>query len=485
MLILLLLLIPLAGALTSLLAGKNNQGLSRNIALLSGLISLTVFIYAALQYQAGNTEILSLNKPWLPEMSLAFKISADGISLLLIGLSQVLVPLIILSTSKIEYQKPHLLYALILLSQTALVGVFSAKDIFLFYFFFEAALVPVYFIALNWGNSDSSKASFKMFIYTIFGSLIMLVALVFLYSKGQTADMDALLATAELMPQTTQRALFWAFVLAFAIKMPLFPTHTWQPDAYTTSPTPATMLLSGLLSKMGVYGLIRVALPLSPWAAQHYAVIIIALAVIGLIYGSVIAIKQDSIKRLIAYSSFAHMGLMAAGVFSGNIEGLQGAVFQMLAHGVNAVGLFFVAKIIFERTGSRSLSQLGGLNRTAPALSIFFMIILLGSVALPLTNGFVGEFLMLKGLFEKHQLWGIIAGLSIILGAVYMLRLFQKTMFGESTELTESVEDVSGTEKLTLAIISGLVILMGIFPNVLLKVSEPASEALLNILAKI
>ncbi|MGR3811578.1 complex I subunit 4 family protein [Jiulongibacter sp. NS-SX5] len=485
MYILLLLLIPLVGALASQLIGKSSQSTARTIALASSLISLAVFLFGANQFLSGNPEVFALNKPWLPEMNVSFNFKVDGIGLLLIGLAQVLVPLIILSTSKISYDKPGLLYALILLTQVALVGVFSANDIFLFYFFFEIALVPVYFIALTWGNEQTSKASFKMFVYTIFGSLIMLVAMVYLYSKGQTADLEALKSTASYMTPAAQRNLFWAFMLAFAIKMPLFPMHTWQPDAYTTSPTPATMLLSGLLSKMGVFGLLILALPMAPLASQNFAHIVIIFAVIGLIYGSIIAIKQNSLKKLIAYSSFAHMGLMAAGVFSGTLEGMQGAVFQMLAHGVNAVGLFFVAKIIFEKTGSRDLSALGGINRKAPALSILFMIILLGSVALPLTNGFVGEFLMLKGVFEKTALWGIIAGISIILGAVYMLRFFQKSMFGEFSEATTEMEDISGSEKWTLLIISALVLIMGIFPNAILKISEPASEALLNYLATI
>lgn len=484
MLILLLLLLPLAGAILTVLLGSKSASLSRNIALGTSLVSLVIWVLAFNSFTSGDVAALSFHKTWIASYNLNFSLVLDGFGLVLVGLTSVLIPLIILSTAKLSYSKPNVFYALILATAFALVGVFTAKDIFLFYFFFEVALVPVYFLALGWGGASAPKITFKMFVYTIFGSLFMLVAFVFLYSKGQTADMDSLLNTVGVLPTRTQNILFWAFMLAFAIKMPLFPFHTWQPDAYTESPTPATMLLSGLLSKMGVFGLIRIVLPFAPASLSGYANIVIAFAVIGLIYGSIIAIKQDNIKRLVAYSSFAHMGLMAAGVMSGTLEGLQGAVYQMLAHGINAVGLFFIIKIIFERTGSRSLSSLGGMTQSAPALSIYFMIILLGSVALPLTNGFVGEFLLLKGVFDQHSLLGILAGLTIILGAAYMLRLFQKTMFGPVTEKTTAIADVSGTESIVLFVISALVILMGVFPNVLLKITEPSASALINYLAE-
>ena len=485
MLITLLLLIPLAGAALVYLFGKNNASLAKNLSLGFALGSTAVALYALLQLKVGNTEALSITREWLPDLGLQLKFHLDGIGMLLVLLSAVLIPLIVLSTFKLTYEKSHLLYSLILLTQWALVGVFSAGDVFLFYFFFEVALVPVYFLALWWGGESAPKVTFRMFVYTIFGSLFMLVAFIYLYTKGQTADLEALNSTAILMPSGVQRALFWAFFLAFAIKMPVFPFHSWQPDVYAESPTLSTMLLSGLLSKMGVFGLLRIALPLAPAGFQEYALVTSILAVAGLIYGSFIAIKQDNVKLLIAYSSFAHMGLMAAGVLSGTAEGMQGAIYQMLAHGVNAVGLFYVAKLIFEKTGSRNLSALGGISQAAKNLSIAFMIILLGSVALPLTNGFVGEFLMLKGVFDFNQTLGVVAGLSIIFGAVYMLRMFQKSMFGPVSEQTAVVEDLRGSEKLVLYIIAGLVILMGLFPNVLLKVSEPAVQQLINYLGSV
>lgn len=482
MLTLLVLIIPLLGSGVLLLAKNTSTETPKNIALITSLIQLIWIGYLTFRFGTQPESYLSVNYAWISELNINFHLGLDGISLLLLGLTGVLIPLIILSTAKHSYEKPTNFYALILLTAAALAGVFLSRDVFLFYFFFEAALVPVYFLAAVWGGKNASKITFKMFVYTIFGSLFMLVALIYLYTKGQTADIQALTTTAKVLPELTQGLLFWGLFVAFAIKMPIFPLHTWQPDTYTESPTAATMLLSGLLSKMGVYGLIRILLPFSPVGTETFATIGITLAIIGLIYGSIIAIQQDNIKRLVAYSSFAHMGLMAAGVLTGSLDGIQGALLQMVAHGVNAVGLFFIVKIIFDRTGSRSLSTLGGITQKAPALSIYFMIIMLGSVALPLTNGFVGEFLLLKSVFDYNVWLGGIAGLTIIFGAVYMLRLMQRSMFGEMTDTTATFNDVSGTEVAVLLPISALVLVMGVFPNVFLQLTEPAAQAILELI---
>lgn len=481
MLTLILVLVPLIGCGLLMLMRSSSPGTIKNVALLTAVLELVLVIYTFVAFQtASSPQALDTNLPWLPELKINFHLGLDGISLLMTGLTGILLPLIILSTYKQQHDNPAGFYALVLLAEAALVGVFMAKDIFLFYFFFEAALIPVYFLAGSWGGQNASKVTFKMFVYTIFGSLFMLVALIFLYMKGQTANIQELMLTAKALPTMTQDFLFWGFFVAFAVKMPVFPFHTWQPDAYTESPTTATMLLSGLLSKMGVYGLIRILLPLSPIGLATFSDIGIGLAIAGLIYGSIIAIQQNNMKRLVAYSSFAHMGLMAAGVMTGSLDGIQGGLLQMVAHGINAVGLFFIVKIIYDRTGTRDLSALGGITQKTPALSIYFMIIMLGSVALPLTNGFVGEFLLLKSIYNYNAWMGGIAGLTIILGAVYMLRLMQRSMFGQTSEATVNFADVSGTEVAVLLPISVLVLLMGIFPNVVLKLTEPAAQLILN-----
>lgn len=479
MLTLILLLIPIvSGSWLLLMRESTNLALPKNVALVS---SVVVFIGSVYLYiNAGNASIASFQVNWIENLGITFHLAVDGISLLLILLTTLLTPLILLATSKWNYSNAQRLFGLILLTEAALVGVFSAQDVFLFYFFFEAALIPVYFIAATWGGDNVNRITFKMFVYTIFGSLFMLVAIVYLYVKGASSDISTLATFAPSLTETEQGFLFGAFIIALAIKMPLFPLHTWQPDAYSESPTPATMLLSGLLSKMGVYGLIRIAVPFFPVAVEQFGFLVIILAIIGLIYGSIIAVQQDNMKRLVAYSSFAHMGLMAAGVLTGTVEGTQGAIFQMFAHGINAIGLFYIVQVIHERTGTYSLSSLGGITQKTPVLSIYFMIILLGSVALPLTNGFVGEFVLLKSVFEYHYLLGGIAGLTIIFGAVYMLRLMQKSMFGTLNSTTEGFNDIEGSEVLVIFPIAFLVIVTGVFPNYILQLTEPVVVQLLT-----
>lgn len=481
MLALILVLLPLAGSVLLLLL-KGTTNTSKNVSIGTSLATFAIAIYAFTSFSTQAP--VEIKYSWMKDLNINFHLSLDGISLLMVTLTAFLVPLIILSTYKHSYKNHATFYALILLAETALMGVFMARDIFLFYFFYEAALIPVYFMAAIWGGKDAPRITFKMFVYTIFGSLFMLVAVLYLYTKAGTADIQQLSMTAKLLSPNAQNLLFWAFFIAFAIKMPVLPFHTWQPDTYSESPTPATMLLSGLLSKMGVYGLIRIMLPLAPVGVANWGLFGMILSVIGLIYGSVIAIQQNNIKRLIAYSSFAHMGLMAAGVMTGTLGGIQGALLQMMAHGINAVGLFFIVKIIYDRTQTRDLSALGGITQKTPALSIYFMVIMLGSVALPLTNGFVGEFLLLKSVYDTNVWLGAIAGLTIILGAVYMLRLMQRSMFGESNATTAKFKDVSGSEIAVLLPIAVMVLVMGIFPNIFLKITEPAVNSILQMIAK-
>ena len=468
MLTLSLFIIPLIAGL--ILLNVKSKSLAGSISILVSLFQIAVCVYAFSVFK-DNSSLLVFDKPWLSDFAIRFHLGIDGLSLVMIGLTVVVVSLIVLAVRNLNYENIPKMLGLILLTESALIGVFSAKDIFLFYFFFELALVPVYLIANFWGGENSSKITFKMFIYTVFGSLFMLISFVLLYMRGQSGDIESIKVTVSLLPNLIKQILFWGLLLAFSIKMPIFPFHTWLPDAYSKSPTPATMLLSGLLSKMGVYGLIRILLPFAPSGIQLYGEIIIILAVAGLVYGSIIAIKQNEIKRLIAYSSFAHMGLMAGAVLTLSATGLQGAIFQMVAHGFNAVGLFYIAKIIFDKTGSRSLTTLGGMTQSAPLLTVMFMVVLLGSVALPLTNGFVGEFLMLKAVFDFNHVIGILAGLSVVFGAVYMLRFFQKTMYGPSNDITIKITDIGTKEMMVLVPIVIVVLLTGVFPNLILDIS--------------
>ncbi|MGF7216912.1 NADH-quinone oxidoreductase subunit M [Spirosoma lacussanchae] len=475
MLTLFLILYPaVAAALLLIVKGER----VKQVALVAALVELVGAVAAFAQFQPDASSQFGFDYAWINSLGIRFSAGIDGISVLLVLLTGLLVPFIILSTFNRQYDRPALFYALMLFMQAALMGVFTARDGFLFYFFFEVALIPIYFLAAMWGGENRVPVTFKFFVYTIFGSLFMLVALVYLYYQTPVTDGHHSSAIADFyqlkLTPAAQGWVFWAFFIAFAIKMPVFPFHTWQPDTYVESPTPATMLLAGIMLKMGVYGLIRFILPIVPLGVETWGKTAIILSVIGIVYGSIIAIRQRDMKRLIAYSSFSHVGLMAAGVFSQTETGMQGALIQMLAHGVNVVGMFFVADVIFSRTNTRQLDQLGGITRTTPKLTVYFMIMLLGSVALPLTNGFIGEFLLLHGVFTYNHYLGLAAGFTIIFGAVYMLRMFQKSMFGPTSVRTGTFADLTSSESLVFVPLVIMVFWMGIYPQTFLKVTEPA-----------
>ena len=457
----------------------------RQAALVAALVELALAGCAFVGFRTDASSQFGFDYAWIGPLGIRFSAGIDGISVLLVLLTGLLVPFIVLSTFDRNYSRPSAFYALMLYMQAALMGVFTARDGFLFYLFFEAALIPIYFLAAMWGGANRVPVTFKFFVYTIFGSLFMLVALVYLYYQtpaiAGAAHSSAITAFYNLnLTPAAENWVFWAFFIAFAIKMPIFPFHTWQPDTYVESPTPATMLLAGIMLKMGVYGLIRFILPIVPMGVETWGKTAILLSVIGIIYGAVIAIRQRDMKRLIAYSSFSHVGLMAAGVFSQTETGLQGALVQMLAHGINVVGLFFVADIIFSRTKTNQLDQLGGITQSTPKLTVFFMIMLLGSVALPLTNGFVGEFLLLHGVFSYNHYLGLAAGFTIIFGAVYMLRMFQKSMFGQTSTRTTSFADLTNTESWVFIPLVFMVFWIGIYPHSFLKVTEPAVTSLMK-----
>jgi len=481
MLTLLLIFIPaVAALLLPLIKGK----IIKTIAFVVTLTELVVALYCVSQFVPEAGTQFTYDYPWIASLGVHFSGGMDGISMLLVLLTAILTPLIILSTFGQSYNSSSAFYALILLMQSALIGVFTAQDAFLFYLFWEAALVPVYFLAAIWGGEKRIAVTFKFFIYTIFGSLFMLLALVYLYLQTPGSHSSAIgdIYAVALSP-ATQSWVFWALFIAFAIKMPIFPFHTWQPDTYTESPAPATMLLSGIMLKMGIYGVIRWLLPVVPAGVAQWSTTVIILSIIGIIYGSVIAIQQKDLKKLFAYSSFAHVGLMSAGVFSLTLKGMQGAVVQMLAHGINVVGLFFVAEIIQRRLRTRDIDRMGGITQTTPTLTVFFMILMLGSVALPLTNGFVGEFLMLAGVYENNHWYGAVAGLTIILGAVYMLKMFQGVMFGEQNHWTEKVTDITLAESAVLLPLVIMVFWMGFAPEPFLKLTEPAVKQILELSA--
>jgi NADH-quinone oxidoreductase subunit M len=480
MITLVLIFFPLIAALL-LLSIKGEQ--VKKIALAASVIEFAIAMVALVQFRHDATTQFELNVNWVLSLGISFHVGIDGISMLMIILSTFLVPVIILSSFKKEYANPSVFYSLILIMQMALVGVFVSLDGFLFYVFWELALLPIYFICLLWGGDDRARITFKFFVYTLAGSLIMLGGLIYLYlhTEGHHSfSINALYQAGRHLDTLHQGYVFWAMFIAFAVKMPVFPFHTWQPDTYTTAPTQGTMLLSGIMLKMGTFGVIRWVLPMVPLGVDAWAHTAIVLSVIGIVYASCIAIVQKDFKRLIAYSSIAHVGLISAGILASNIEGIQGALIQMLSHGVNVIGLFFIVDIIQTRTGTRELKSLGGIRNIDPKFAMLFLIVLLGSVALPLTNGFIGEFLLLNGVYQYNAVIAAFAGLSVILGAVYMLRSYQSIMLGNTVLQTETFAPLEASEKATLYIICAAILVFGMYPKPLLDISAPAAMQLVN-----
>lgn len=472
-----LIFLPVIAAIVALFFRNNAV---KHVALLFSVVELAIALYFLKNFVPDASVQFTEVAPWIPKLGIYFDAGIDGISMIMVLLTTILVPLIILTTYKHEYKNANVFYALILFMQGALLVVFTAIDGFLFYVGWEAALIPIYFICALWGGADRIRITIKFFIYTFSGSLFMLVGLIYLYLQNPTGTFDLHQFYNLAIDAKHQSWLYWAFFLAFAIKIPLFPFHTWQPDTYTEAPSAGTMMLGGIMLKMGIYGIIRWLIPNVPIGYTVWRELSILTAVFGIVYASVIAFTQKDGKRLVAYSSIAHVGLITAGMLVWNYLGLQGALIQMLTHGINVVGLFFVWDIIYTRLKTRQLSELGGIAKVAPKFAIAFLIIVLGSVALPLTDGFVGEFFLLNSIFQANVLVMAIAGLTLIFGAVYMLRMYKKVMQGETNALTATFSDISGSEIVVFSIICILVILIGVFPQPILHISQAAVDNLVN-----
>lgn len=474
--LLFVLFFPLLGSIACLL----NKNYAKQTALISSLITLAYALVMLSHFEADASRQFMVDFPWIPQLGISFKAGVDGISMIMVLLTTGLVPLIILSGFNREFKNPSALFALVLFMQSGLLVVFTALDAFLFYVGWEAALIPIYFICAIWGGADRIRVNMKFFIYTFAGSLFMLLGIIYLHlqTPGNSYDIDAFYALH--LDAVTQGWLFWCFFLAFAIKMPIFPFHTWQPDTYTEAPTMGTMLLAGIMLKMGIYGVIRWLIPVVPLGFMEWKELAIILSITGIVYASIIAFTQKDLKRLVAYSSIAHVGLIAAGIFAWNAAGVQGSMIQMLNHGINVIGLFFVMDIIINRLHTRAIPSMGGIAKVAPKLAIAFLIIILGTVALPLTNGFIGEFLLLNGVYHYGIWFAAVAGLTIIFGAVYLLRMYKNVMQGHVNELTSSFKDISGSEIAVLGIVCTLIIVIGVYPQPILHISEAAVNGLIS-----
>jgi NADH-quinone oxidoreductase subunit M len=457
------------------------------LSLAGAVVELGVSVYMWINFQPEADRQYAVKLLWQNGLGMSFNVGVDGISLPLVLLTTTLVPLVILSSSDKNFNRPSLFYGLVLLMEAALIGVFTSFDILLFYIFWELALIPIYLICLIWGSEKEGRITIKFFIYTLAGSLVMLVGIIYVYMSSEPGvtqpgfSINSFYALGQHLDPRSQGFVFWAMFIAFAIKMPVFPFHTWQPETYTQAPTQGTMLLSGIMLKMGIYGVIRWLIPVVPDGVAMWGNVALILSVIGIVYASCIALVQNHMKTLVAYSSIAHVGLISAGVFTQTVEGIQGAMIQMFSHGLVVFGLFYIIDIIQHKAGSAQLKDLGGIRNVAPKFTTAFVIIMLGSVALPLTSGFVGEFLLINSLVQ-YQVWiGAIAGLTIILGAVYMLVMFQRTMSGE-IKVSSQFTDLTAGEKIVLYPVVILIIVIGIYPAPLLSISEHATIALIQFL---
>jgi NADH-quinone oxidoreductase subunit M len=482
MLLLPILLIPFVTAIVTYFSGKN----AKYVALGGSLLNLAYVLFMLYTYNTSGQQTFTFSIPWLPQLGVSFSLMMDGISLMLTILSSIVMPMVIYASWNRDYEDRHVLYALMMLMDAAMAGSFIAADGFLFYLFWEIALIPIYFICLKWGGEGRQRITLKFFLYTMVGSLFMLFAFIYLYqhTPDKTFALQSLYEAGRSLPVMEQGLVMAGIFLAFAIKMPIFPFHTWQPETYYIAPTPGAMLLSGIMLKMATYGIIRWLIPVVPLGLKEYGIWLIGLSVVSILYASFISIVQKDYKRLIAFASIAHVGLISAGLLSANMRGIQGGLVEMLSHGINSVGLFFVYDIIVSRTGTSEMDKLGGIRSIDPRLGFMFLIIVLGVVALPFTNGFVGEFLLILGLFEYNQMLGALAGLSIILGVVYMFRSFQKMMLGEVKDEALNYKKQTNQETMLLLLVCVLIIGFGVYPKPILAISEKSVMELLEGIAQ-
>jgi NADH-quinone oxidoreductase subunit M len=475
MIALLLILVPVIGGLITLFI--KNENTVKGFAL---LVSIVTLLLALIGVYSDQPNQLHFDAAWIADLNSRITLGLDGLSKILSLLTAISLPVIITATYKNSYPNAGKFYGLMFLCQAGMLGVFLSMDALLFYFFWELALIPAYFLCSIWGGEKRIQVTFKFFIYTFVGSLLMLVSILFIYFKTPDHSFAMQSFYHARLSSTQSQWMFWLFFIALAIKMPVFPLHTWQPDTYEQAPTAVTMLLSGVMVKMGLFAVIRWLIPIFPEAAQNNSSIIILFSVIGMLYASLIAIRQDDMKRLIAYSSIAHIGLMCAALFANQQVGLQGVLIQMFNHGINIIGLWIVADAIEKQLGTRKFSELGGLAQKAPTLAILFVVMCLANVALPLTNAFVGEFLMFNGLFRYNPVMAGVAGISIILAAVYTLNMIQKIFYGNTVALTESAHDSSFNINAALIILVIVVIVFGVYPQPILNLAQQSARLLIT-----
>ena len=475
--------LPIFGALIILLFipshNQNSKKYLFNFALLTSFITFIISIKLLIQFDKfvdgfQFVEVFQL----MAGYNIKYKLGIDGISLLMILLTTFLTPICLLVSIKSIKSRVKEYVVCFLFLESFVIGSFLAMDLVLFYIFFETMLIPMFLIIGIWGGSNRIYASFKFFLYTLFGSILFLIAIIYIYNQVGTADILELKTKLPLFDFEVQKWLWLAFFVSFAIKIPMFPFHTWLPDAHVQAPTAGSVILAGILIKLGAYGFLRFSLPFFPSASDFFATEVLMLSVVAIIYASIVALMQEDIKKMIAYSSVAHMGFVTMGIFAMNTQGLQGAIVQMISHGLVSAALFLGVGVIYNRLHSREIADYGGLVTKMPKYAAFMMLFTMAAVGLPGTSGFVGEFLSIIGIFKVNKLIAIFAAVGVVLGAAYMLWLYARVLFGEiKNDKIKTIDDINNIEFFVLFAIAFLVLLIGIYPACIIRfIDIPVQE---------
>ena len=479
-----LVLVPAVGALLVVCLPRRRPELLKLVAVATSVVvgAMSLWLLKGFDASQGAEMQFTSRADWISDLGVQWLLGIDGISLFLVVLTGVLFPIALLAVDPGHDDRAY--YAWLLLLEAGVMGVFCALDLVVFFLCFEVVLVPMYFLIGRWGHSNRAYAATKFFLYTMAGSALMLVgilAVAFLHADatGSSITFDLVsIAEAQAIDATAARWIFAAFALAFAVKVPIFPLHTWLPDAHTEAPTAGSVILAGVLLKLGTYGVRRFGLYLFPEASHFFAPVFLTLGVVGIVYGAVVATMQRDLKRLVAYSSVAHLGFIVLGTFSLNTEGIEGGLLQMVNHGVSTGALFLLVGMIYERRHTRQIDELGGLQKAAPMMAAVFTLVMLSSIGLPGLNGFVGEFLVLVGAFNAHRWWAVIAAAGVILAALYLLWAYQRVFHGPAEGDNAEMPDLRLREGLVMAPLLALIVFMGVYPKPVIERMEPTVDAL-------